>query len=57
MSSARGGSSARASRTKSRSQSPDSTPKDQPGLRTIVQQRILKDVFQHASGTFTIWEL
>ena len=35
-----------------RSNTPDVVPTEQPGLRRIVQQRLLKDVFESTSGTF-----
>ena len=34
-----------------RSKSPDILQSEQPGLRRIVQQRLLKDVFDSTSGT------
>ena len=34
-----------------RSKSPDIVQSEQPGLRRIVQQRLLKDVFDSTSGT------
>jgi hypothetical protein len=34
-----------------RSKSPDLLQQEQPGLRRIVQQRLLKDVFESTSGT------
>jgi hypothetical protein len=34
-----------------RSKSPDILQSEQPGLRRIVQQRLLKDVFESTSGT------
>ena len=34
-----------------RSKSPDILQTEQPGLRRIVQQRLLKDVFESTSGT------
>jgi hypothetical protein len=33
-----------------RSNSPDASAGQQPGLRGLVQQRLLNDVFQSASG-------
>lgn len=37
-------------RSERRSKSPDMLPGEQPGLRGLVQRRILNDVFQTASG-------
>ena len=37
------------SATSRRSKSPDILPSEQPGLRRIVQQRLLKDVFESTS--------
>lgn len=48
MSSAR---SARRSGGSGRSKSPDNMTGDQPGLRRLVQKRLLEDVFEGASGT------
>jgi hypothetical protein len=46
-------SSARATkRSTARSKSPDMTKGETPGLRQIVQNRFLKDVFESAAGTF-----
>ena len=33
-----------------RSKSPDILQQEQPGLRRVVQQRLLKDVFETTSG-------
>ena len=54
MSSARSGGSRRA--TSRRSKSPDAPMGENgaPGLRTLVQKRILKDVFEAASSTFLV---
>jgi hypothetical protein len=38
------------SRVSRRSKSPDMQPGEQPGLRRLVQKRLLDDVFQAASG-------
>jgi hypothetical protein len=42
----------RSSAASRRSKSPDLLQSEQPGLRRIVQQRLLKDVFESTSGTF-----
>jgi hypothetical protein len=48
-------SSARATkRSTARSKSPDMTKGETPGLRQIVQNRFLKDVFESAAGTFVV---
>jgi hypothetical protein len=48
-------SSARATkRSTARSKSPDMTKGETPGLRQIVQNRFLKDVFESAAGTFFV---
>jgi hypothetical protein len=44
-------STARAKRSTARSKSPDMTKGETPGLRQIVQNRFLKDVFDSAAGT------
>jgi hypothetical protein len=40
-----------------RSKSPDLLQQEQPGLRRIVQQRLLKDVFESTSGTYLCYNL
>jgi hypothetical protein len=47
--SGRGGARVRASAA-GRSKSPDMLPGQQPGLRRLVQKRLLDDVFEAASG-------
>lgn len=49
--SAGGDSSSSDRRSSGRSKSPDHLTGDQPGLRRIVQKRLLTDVFDGASGT------
>jgi hypothetical protein len=44
-------STARGKRSTTRSKSPDMTKGETPGLRQIVQNRFLKDVFESAAGT------
>jgi hypothetical protein len=49
MSSAR-----RSVRTGGRSKSPDGLTGEQPGLRRLVQKRLLDDVFEKSSRTFVV---
>jgi len=37
-----------------RSKSPDDLPGEQPGLRRIVQQRLLKDVFESTASKLSL---